>query len=259
MAAATLRTPRRTGLIATLVLAMVLTLVPQTAEVAHADAGMESAFVAAVNRERAASGLSALSVAGDLTSAARSHSQVMGNGTNLHHNPNLGSAVSGWKKVGENVGRGPSVDSIHAAFMASAGHKKNILDPEWTQIGMGVVVVDGRIWVTQVFRTPAGAPAPAPAPAPVPEPEPAPEPEPKAAPTPAPAPAAPAATPAPDSPASQPAAPESAPSPEPESAPEPEPEPREVVETPLQLDRITLTLARLEAAERSTTMADVLG
>jgi uncharacterized protein YkwD len=241
MPTATPERHRRPSVIAAMVLALLLGVLPQTTLVAHADAGMESAFVAAVNRERAAIGLASLATSGDLTSVARSHTQAMATGDNLHHNPNLGGAVPGWEKVGENVGRGPSVDSIHAALMASPGHKRNLLDPDWTQLGMGVVVVDGQIWVTQVFRTPAGA---APAPEAAPEPEPAPKADPKptaeADPDPQPAPPAePAPTPAATAPA--------------------EPEPREVVETPIALDRITLTLARLEAAERSTTIEDVLG
>jgi hypothetical protein len=227
MTPGTLHRHRRSSLVASLVVALLITALPPTTVVAHADSGTEAAFVAAVNRERAAAGLGALSVAGDLTSVARSHSRVMANGTDLHHNPDLGREVSGWKKVGENVGRGPSVDAIHAALMASPGHKRNIVDPAWTQLGMGVVVEDGRIWVTQVFRAPSGAttaPAPAAASAPAAAPGPTVEPEAEA-----------------------------------EASPPPEPEPREVIETPIALDRITLTLAKLEAAERSTTLDDVLG
>jgi hypothetical protein len=221
MTPGTLHRRRRSSLIASLVVALLIAALPQTTEAAHADSGMEAAFVAAVNRERASAGLGALSVAGDMTSVARSHSRVMANGTDLHHNPDLGRDVSGWQKVGENVGRGPSVDAIHAALMASPGHARNIVDPAWTQLGMGVVVEDGRLWVTQVFRAPSGA-------------------------TTAPAPASSrAAAPAPEA--------------ERRPAPPPGPEPREVIETPIALDRITLTLARLEAAERSTTLDDVLG
>lgn len=258
MTTGTLDRHRRPSLVATVVLALLIGLLPQTTDTAHADSGMESAFVAAVNRERAAIGLGGLSVAGELTSVARSHSQVMANGSNLHHNPNLGGAVSGWKKVGENVGRGPSIDAIHAALMASPGHKRNILDPDWTQLGIGVVVDGGgQIWVTQVFRTPAGA-----APAPTPEPEPAAEDE--AAPTSAAEPtpsAAPDLEPEPEAEPTPGSTPSPAPTPEPEPEPEPapEPEPREVVATPLALDRITLTLAKLEAVERSITLEAVLG
>lgn len=146
---------------------------------AHAaiDGGAESQFVAALNEARAAQGLPALSVAGDLTSVARSHSTRMADGDNLHHNPNLGSHVSNWQKVGENVGKGPSVSSIHSAFMNSPGHRANILGSDWTQVGVGVDVRDGTVWVTQVFRKPAGSSEPAAEPEPEAKSEPKPEPE----------------------------------------------------------------------------------
>jgi hypothetical protein len=41
-----------------------------------------------------------------------------------------------------------------AAFMQSPGHRANILDSDFTEIGIGVVVTSDRIWVTQVFREP---------------------------------------------------------------------------------------------------------
>ena len=242
---------RRATLVAAVVLALLASFAPWQAAPALADAGMESAFVAAINQERKAAGVAPLSVAGDLTSVARKHSKVMADADNLHHNPNLGGAVSGWKKVGENVGRGPSVGSIHSAFMSSSGHRENILSPEWTQVGVGVVVAGSQVWVTEVFRLPAGATAPAPKPAPAPEPEPAPKPKP----TPEPAPKAKAAPSGAPEPA--PAAP-----PEPEPAPEPaatpEPVPHEVLEIPLPFDQITFTLAKLEAADRAVPLHDVL-
>lgn len=224
--------------VAAVLLALVATLLPVTATPAMADSGMESQFVAAINQERSSQGLPSLSAAGDLTAVARQHSAVMADKDDLHHNPNLGSDVGGWQKVGENVGRGASVSSLHAAFMASPGHKRNIVDPDWTQIGVGVVVVDGRVWVTEVFRLPAGAAKPKPAPAPAePEQEAKPAPEAESTPEAEPAPA--------DAPAQAP-------------EPAPEPEPHEVVEQPLPLDRMTITLARLEAAERFASLEDVL-
>ena len=203
-----------------LVVALVAALLPAAITPAFADSGMESQFVSAANSERAAKGLPALEVAGDLTSVARSHSRVMADASNLHHNPNLGSAVSGWQKVGENVGRGPTVSAIHSALMDSSGHRRNILDSEWTQIGVGVVLDGGgQVWVTQVFRKPVGA---------------APKPEPQADPV---------------------AAPAAAPEPEPEP---PAPDPHPILEQPLALGRMTLLLARQTAAEEGVSFEDVV-
>ena len=74
----------------------------------------------------------------------------------MEHNPNLGSQVTGWSSVGENVGFGPSELSVHTALMNSPGHRANILNTGYAQVGVGVVVRNGRVWVTEVFRTPAG-------------------------------------------------------------------------------------------------------
>ena len=168
--AATMRRPAA-ALVVLLVTVLVSLALPPADAHAAVDAGAERQFVSAVNRERAARGLPALQVAGDLTSVARQHSVRMANGDNLHHNPDLASHVSNWQKVGENVGTGPSVSSIHAAFMNSASHRANVLDGDWTQVGIGVEVRGDTIWVTQVFRLPAGASTPAWQPAPEPEPQ----------------------------------------------------------------------------------------
>lgn len=151
---------------------------PQTPAFAATDAGAESEFVQLINGERANRGLPQLRVASDLVGVARDHSKDMAASGHLHHNPNLGQDVSNWQRVSENVGVGWSVPSLHSAFMDSSGHRANILDDKVTEIGVGVEVEeDGRIWVTQVFRLPAGASEPAPEPEPEPEPEPTVEPD----------------------------------------------------------------------------------
>lgn len=115
----------------------------------------ESAFVSAINSARASAGASALSVKSDLTSVARAQASRMASSQNLYHTPNLGSAVKNWTLVGENVGYGPDVSTIHRAFMGSAPHRANILDSRFREVGVGAVVVNGTIWVAEVFRRPA--------------------------------------------------------------------------------------------------------
>lgn len=135
---------------APLVAVMVTTLVgvgPRTAF-----AGAEDDFVSKINAERGARGLRTLSVESDLTAVARRHSQRMAKDGAIYHNPNLGSEVRGWRTVGENVGRGRTVQKIHDAFMASDYHARNIVDPAMNQLGVGVAYGDdGRIYVTQIF------------------------------------------------------------------------------------------------------------
>jgi hypothetical protein len=75
----------------------------------------------------------------------------------LYHNPGLAAQVTSWKYVGENVGYGPDVNTLFSAFMHSAEHRANILDHDFTQIGVGTVTVNGTLWVSMVFRQPLHA------------------------------------------------------------------------------------------------------
>lgn len=127
----------------------------------------EAAFVAKIGAERAGAGLRGYSTAGDLIAVARRHAQRMAARGEPYHNPNLANEVTGWSMVGENVGKGSDVDTLHRALMASPAHRANILSSEFTQVGVGVArSADGWIYVVQVFRRPMAAAAPAPPPAP---------------------------------------------------------------------------------------------
>jgi uncharacterized protein YkwD len=126
-----------------------------TAAYAESTYSMESQFIAKMNAARQANGQSPYAVASDLTSVARQHSQSMSSKQSLYHNPSLTSDVHNWQAVGENVGEGPSVSDIHSAFMNSPEHRANILDHDFTQVGVGVSVdKNGIIWVTEDFRQP---------------------------------------------------------------------------------------------------------
>ncbi|MBV9097376.1 MAG: CAP domain-containing protein [Frankiaceae bacterium] len=119
------------------------------------NSSMESQFIAKMNAAREANGLRPYSVSSDLTSIARQHSNEMASQGRLYHNPNLTSQVQNWQAVGENVGDGPTVDDIHSAFMHSPEHRANILDHDYTQVGVGVTVdSSGQVWVTEDFRQP---------------------------------------------------------------------------------------------------------
>ncbi len=128
-------------------------------------------FAALTNADRAANHLRALSGAGDLQALAQQRSDQMARSGVLAHTQNLGSKVSGWQRLGENVGRGPSLSDIEAAFMASPAHRENILDPTFTQLGVGVTWDGSKyFYVAVIFRQPSGAAASTPAPAPAPKP-----------------------------------------------------------------------------------------
>lgn len=44
-----------------------------------------------------------------------------------------------YKTAGENLAGAPSVDHAHTSLMNSAGHRRNILNPAFTHIGIGII------------------------------------------------------------------------------------------------------------------------
>ena len=119
------------------------------------DQFVEDQFMVLLNDERTSQGLPALSPRDDLVAVARSWAGTMAAEATLGHNPDLTTVVTDWNAVGENVGYGPDAFTVHLAFMGSAGHRANILDTDYTEVGVGAVVVDGLVWVAEVFRQPA--------------------------------------------------------------------------------------------------------
>lgn len=182
---------RRVALLAGVVLAAA------SAPVAHAEPRSEEAqFFTLTNLLRVRHGLVPLVLDSQMTDVARAWSAVMAARGDLSHNPALEREVVDWKRLGENVGVGPTVESIQGAFEASPGHFRNLVDPAFRNVGIGVVDAGGLIWVTVAFKTPANGPAippvPAlplgtgePAPSPVTTPEPIPAPRRPASPRPA--------------------------------------------------------------------------
>ena len=124
---------------------------------AWAQSSEESCFVSKINGARGAN----LTVRSDLVAMARRHSQRMASSGSIYHNGNLANEAPGdWQSLGENVGMGPSCSDIHNAFMNSASHRKNIVDPKFNFVGVGVVTAsDGTLYVTEVFME-ASQPAP---------------------------------------------------------------------------------------------------
>ena len=76
---------------------------------------------------------------------------------NISHNPNLTSQVANWQTVGENVGEGADVATLDTAFWNSPGHRANILDSSYRDVGIGTAYADGVLWITVDFRKPMTA------------------------------------------------------------------------------------------------------
>ena len=115
---------------------------------------LERGVLADINAFRAANRLGPLRVSASLNAAARSHSQQMEADGYFAHNSFDGTAF--WKRiktfypsggygfwsVGENLlWSSPDVDAQHALTMweNSPEHRKNMLDPHWSEIGISAV------------------------------------------------------------------------------------------------------------------------
>jgi hypothetical protein len=125
---------------------------------ALADSGTEQGFLSEINASRASQGLAPLVMDGGLQAHARNHTAAMIAAGDIYHSSSAelkAAAGSGWTKLGENVGRGGSVSSLHQAFMNSAGHKKNILG-DYNYVGIGTESSGGSLWVTVVFMKKGG-------------------------------------------------------------------------------------------------------
>jgi hypothetical protein len=121
-----------------------------------ANATDEARFVSLINHERTSRGLHALVVKSDLVAVARHKSDQMAAKGTIWHDSSTWNSVSGWQAYGENVGMGPSsgsdpVGNLHTAFMNSPEHRQNILYKTFNQVGIGVTIKDGTMYVTEIF------------------------------------------------------------------------------------------------------------
>ncbi len=142
---------------------------------ADARAAQEEAFIVLINAERSQRGLSALTLDPMLTATARAHSQEMCDQNYFDHQsptPGLSSPMDRYLAsakqlglpqpeyllVGENIYYCSvysdiyNVDYAHRAFMASPGHRANILEPRFAKVGIGIYRnAKGEFWVTEMF------------------------------------------------------------------------------------------------------------
>ncbi|HET7481894.1 MAG TPA: CAP domain-containing protein [Actinomycetota bacterium] len=114
----------------------------------------EQQFRSAMNLARSANGESQLQLDPELSKAARLHTREMTAKDLLYHTPDssLTNRVTHWSVLGENVGVGGTVDSLHDAFMNSSPHRANILYSQFRYVGIGVREAEGRMWVTVIFE-----------------------------------------------------------------------------------------------------------
>lgn len=113
----------------------------------------EDGFLSAINSTRVTNGLEVLVVDDGLRAYARFHTQAMVDADEIFHSSGdelREAAGPGWTRLGENVGRGGTVDSLHEAFMDSEGHRSNILG-DFNLVGIGTATQGGVLYVTVIF------------------------------------------------------------------------------------------------------------
>jgi len=133
-----------------LILALALTsLFPAAAQADTVDD--EAAFVAKINDLRVSLGVAPLQVNANLVAKARSWSAGMAAAGKIWHSTLSDGITEDWKKLGENVGMGGSVDGLHRAFVNSPHHYENLVDPAFGYVGIGIVMNGGTIYVTEEF------------------------------------------------------------------------------------------------------------
>ena len=110
------------------------------------------AFLAAIDALRSEHGLAPLRGRADLDRLAQSWAADMAAADDLHHSELIYDVIAGvWTTAGENVGYGPSVGVIVDALEASPVHLDNMLNPDFTSVGIGVVWVDDVLWTAHLF------------------------------------------------------------------------------------------------------------
>jgi len=100
-----------------------------------------------VNKERAARGLATFKYNTNLAHVARLKSQDMINRGYFDHNsPTYGSPFDmmkahgvSYRTAGENIAGNQTVERAHTALMNSSGHRANILNANYTHVGIGIV------------------------------------------------------------------------------------------------------------------------
>ncbi|MFJ3336793.1 CAP domain-containing protein [Streptomyces sp. NPDC086766] len=119
---------------------------PSTPKPTATASGVAARIVELVNAERAKAGCSPVTLNATLTKAAQAHSEDMAAHQNMSHTGSDGSSPGDritragydWSTYGENVAYGYSTaDQVMSGWMSSPGHRANILNCSFKEIGVG--------------------------------------------------------------------------------------------------------------------------
>lgn len=113
------------------------------------------------NQERAKVNAPPLSWDNRVAIAARLHSDEMAKQRNLNHQldgeakftERLSLQGARFSAAAENVGFGDDADTLQSGWMHSPGHRTNLLNPLYTEMGVGIVRSGNQLWATEDFTT----------------------------------------------------------------------------------------------------------
>lgn len=113
-----------------------------------------------VNQARRRKGRMRLKWDDELAYAAASHlKDMLAYGPVSHWSPMYGDLKNRLKRLDipfevalENLATAASLEEAHWHLMLSAGHRRNILDPRLTHIGIAVTRERGQVWVAEIFK-----------------------------------------------------------------------------------------------------------
>jgi uncharacterized protein YkwD len=106
---------------------------------------LRSAVVCLINQQRTRHHLPALQASPMLNNSAQSWTNAMVSSDQFNHGANFASRIRAagyvWRAAGENIATGYATpQAVVRAWMASAGHCQNILNPTYRNVGTGISV-----------------------------------------------------------------------------------------------------------------------
>lgn len=125
-----------------------VTTAAQAAAPAASQSAMEQQLFNLLNQDRAQNGLKPLVLDGDLSRVARMKAQdLVTNDYFDHHSPTYGwppemvqkAGISYRYGVGENMVETTTAERMNMQLMNSPSHRANLLDPNYTHVGIGIV------------------------------------------------------------------------------------------------------------------------
>ena len=122
---------------------------------------MEQQILDWTNQERAKVNAPALKWNNRLALAARLHSDEMASHKELTHQvkaeppftQRLSERGAKFSGAAENVGYADSPEELQNGWMHSPGHRANLLNPVYTEMGVGITRAGNRLWATEDFAT----------------------------------------------------------------------------------------------------------